>query len=106
MRRLGNTMSLHTVLMKLLSGIDDPGIRIEVSRAVNYLMYVYQAGSISESDIRRDLIEVCASVIAIKSPSTPTEEFMRRAEACADEILNAFRVETLSRRLASRYRAT
>lgn len=97
-------MSLQAKILNLVSGIDDPTIRIEVSRTIYYLFSVYQSGKVPEENIVQDLYEICLTVIVNKHPELSQEEAKNRAKQLAHEILNAFRIETMLRRTIGRLR--
>ncbi len=92
-------MSYHQKLLSLLSGIDDPTIRMEVFRTVAFLYEVYTSGQASEDEIASDLFEVVYNVIAVKHPELTEEEAKKKAEQFVKEILQAFRLESMSRRI-------
>jgi len=96
-------MSLQAKILNLLSGISDPGIRMEVSKTIMFLFNVYRSGVASEDDIKSDLVEICTTVIAEKEPTLSPEEIKKKAEKMAQEILNAFKLESITRRAMTKY---
>lgn len=96
-------MSLQAKILNLLSGIDDPGIRIEISRTIYYLYNVYKNNIASEESIKNDLMEICLLIVQEKEPALSPEDQKKKAEKLANEILNAFKLETLTRRKLLRY---
>ncbi|RLC76724.1 MAG: hypothetical protein DRJ03_28090 [Chloroflexi bacterium] len=96
-------MSLQAKILNLLSGIDDPGIRIEISRTIYYLYNVYKNNIASEESIKNDLMEICLLIVQEKEPTLSPEDQKKKAEKLANDILNAFKLETLTRRKILRY---
>ena len=92
-------MPAHEKILSLLSGIDDPSIRLEVLRTVQYLYEVYASGQASEDEIRNDLIEVLLTVITAKHPELTQEEARKMAEEMANSIMIDFKMTTMTRRL-------
>lgn len=98
-------MSLQAKVLNLLSGITDPMIRMDVSSTIYYLMDVYASGSASEEEVRRSLFEICLDVIRFTRPDLVEEEAREQANKFVDELIAAFRIETLRRRVATSFRS-
>jgi len=96
--------SLQAKILNLLSGIDDPGIRIEISRTIYYLFQVFQSRPELEDQIKHDLLEICFTVYQYRFPDRTVEELKNMADKCADDILRAFRIESMMRRVVTRTR--
>jgi len=96
-------MSLQAKILNLISGIDDPGLRIEISRTIYYLYNVYVSGAAPEESIRNDLIEICTLIVSEKEPTLLPDEQKKKAEKLANELLNAFKLESMSRRTIAKY---
>ena len=98
-------MSVRAKILNLLSGITDPAIRIDVSSTIFYLMDIYASGSAKEEEIKRALFEICFDVIRATRPDLIEEEARQEAQKQADELMSAFRMETLRRRVSASFRA-
>jgi len=98
-------VSVRAKILNLLSGITDPLIRVDVASTINYLMDIYASGSAKEEEIKRSLFEICFDVIRATRPELIEEEAREEAKKLADELIGAFRMETLRRRVSVRFRA-
>lgn len=98
-------MSVRAKVLNLLSGITDPAIRIDVSSTIFYLMDVYASGSAKEAEIKQSLFEICFDVIRATRPDLIEEEAREEAQKMADELMSAFKMETLRRRVSASFRA-
>ncbi len=96
-------MSLQAKILNLLSGIDDPGIRIEISRTIYFLFNIYKNNMAPEESIKNDLMEICLLIVQTKEPTLSPEEQKKKAEKLAEDIMNAFKLETLTRRKLLQY---
>lgn len=93
--------SLHQMVLNLISGIDDPSIRVEVSRTIFYLYNIYASG-VEESEVRDGLEDVVRTVLRAKFPDMEKEEFKAMVKRTVDEFMQAFRLTTMLRRTISR----
>ena len=98
-------MSLRAKVLNLLSGVTDPVIRVDVSSTIFYLADIYASGSAKEAEIKQSLFEICFDVIRATRPDLIEEEARQEAQKMADELMSAFRTETLRRRISTRFRA-
>ena len=97
-------MSYHAVIMDLLSGIDDPGVRMEVTNSLYFLKNVFSTGKVPEDQIRDDIYDIVVDVLRLKMPMATEEEIDRTAKEYVEKIMQAIRLETLSTRLLQRRR--
>ena len=97
-------MSLQAKVVSLLSGIADPATRIDIASTIHYLFELYVTGGAREEDIRRSLVEICIDVLTYSRPELTFPERKEKAEQLADEFIRAFRIESLHRRMVSRFR--
>jgi len=94
--------TVNNILMSLLSGIDDPEIRVEVMRTVYFLQQAYASGAVDENQIRSDLKEICETIIKAKDPLVDPETLKMQAEELAERILEAFRLQSSFARIRRR----
>ena len=97
-------MSLADNIQSLIAGISDTGVRLEVARTINYLKSVYLSGKVPEEEIREALFEVCLTVINYKEPFLDPAERKKKAHQLADQILNSIKMESLHRRMQTKFR--
>jgi len=97
-------LSLQARIINLIAGITDPMVRIDVASTVNYLFSVYTDGTISESEARNALREVCTDVVSVMYPEFTEEEIRKRVALMVDEFMRAFKLESTMRRMLSRFR--
>jgi len=97
------TLRLNDLVINLLAGIDDPSVRMEVSKSIYYLYYVYIANPGQESEIKKDLIEICETVFSVKAPDLPAEKIREKAKEYANRLIAAFRLERMYSRVAMKF---
>jgi len=97
-------MSLHAKLLNLLSGIDDPSIRIEISKTIFYLYNVYASGGASEDDIRNDLVEIATMIVEEKNPTLSPDDKKKLVETIVNDLLRAFKMESMMKRSMMKYK--
>lgn len=97
-------MSLQAKILDLISGFNDPTLRVDVSATINYLFQLYASGSAAEDRIRDSVYEVCYDVIRAKAPDLTDEEVRERARQMTEEFMRAFRLESALRRTMARVR--
>ena len=95
--------SIQSVVMSLLSGVDDPEIRMEVMRTIYFLFQVYKTGRVADEAILNDLFDICYRVIRAKHPDLTKEEATERARRMAEELLESFRLQTMFSRTTARF---
>ena len=94
--------TVQQVMMNLLSGIEDTEVRMEVARTLMYLSYVYASGRVPEEEVEKSVYEVVHTVLKIKHPELDPEELKRRVKKWVEEVMDAFRTQSLFRRIAVR----
>ena len=97
-------MSLQAKILNLLSGISDPGIRMEISKTIFYLYNVYVSGSVPEEEIRNDLREICTLVISEKEPTLSPDELKKKVDKMVDDLIRAFKLESMTRRTMLKFK--
>ena len=90
------------IVQSLLSGVDDPTIRIEVARTINYLRIAYMHGA-PEDQILNDLYEVCLTVIRLTKPELTDEQAKEKAMEFAQRLLDSFKLGSLLKRTMPRF---
>ena len=96
-------MSLEVKIHNLIADITDPSVRIDIASTLYYLADVYASGKANEDEIRDSLLDICATVIGLKEAGLTHDEIMKKARAMVEELMRAFRAETMRRRTLSRY---
>jgi len=96
-------MSLTQKIQALVSGIDDPRMRMDVASTITFLADLYGNGRISREDLARDLYDICVDVLRASNPELLDEEIAERARILADELLQAIRLSRLAQRTIYRY---
>lgn len=99
-------MRLRDVIIELLSGIDDPAIRMDVANTITFLANVYRSGRAEEAEILNDLREIAITVLALKEPNLSTDELRDKAYEIADKMMRSIKSESLFLRLSRRYATT
>jgi len=97
-------MALQVKILSLISGIDDPAVRMDISATVNYLLQVYTSGRVKEDEVRDSLYEVFVDVLRVKSPELTDEEIKKKARELVEEFIASFRLESMTRRTYARFR--
>ncbi len=97
-------MGLQEKILSLMKGIDDPAMRMEVFRSIQFLFEVYTTGEVSEEEILDDLVDIAATVLSMKHPEKTEEQIMEEAKKLAGELMAHFRAETITRRLLAKRR--
>lgn len=98
-------MSLMSKVRALISGIDDPKVRLDVAQTINFLAGLYSIGRINDNQLKDDLFEICSDVISYSNPELDAEEIRRRASAVAEELYKSIRIERVSHRIGVRYQS-
>lgn len=94
--------TVQQVILNLISGLDDATLRMEVARTMMYLFHVYTSGQVDESQIKQSVMEVVRDVIKYLHPELAPEELKRIVGEKTEEIMHAFRMQTMFRRVAVR----
>jgi len=95
---------LNELILNLVAGIDDPGVRLDIANTIRYLYSVYMSKPELEPDIRDSLYEVAYTVVTMKFPFESEDERKKRAKKIADEIFQAFKMESMYIRSIKRFR--
>jgi hypothetical protein len=91
-------MAYHELLMKLMEGITDAGVRTDIITAFSYMVEAYRLGRIDDDRLKRDLRELCLDVLAVKYPTRDIEELRGEAEAWAEKLYRAVKALTVRER--------
>jgi len=97
-------MSLESLILELLEGIDDAATRTSIASTINFLADVYTLGKASMKEIRKDLMEVVTSVYEAKYPDYPPEQIRAMAEEMVNKMLAAIRMKAMARLALRQYR--
>jgi len=88
-------MSLQAKILSLISGIDDPEIRMEIARTIYFLFDVFRSGNVKEDEIYQALFDVALTVVNYKEPFLPDDEKRKKAGQIADELYSMFKMQSL-----------
>ena len=91
-------MAYHELLLKLMEGITDAGVRADIVTAFSYIVEAYRSGRIDDDRLRRDLNELCLDVLAVKYPTKDIEELKSEAEEWSEKLYRAVKVLTVRER--------
>jgi len=97
-------MSLARRITNLIAGVTDPMVRMDIASTINYLFSIYADGTAPEDRIRDALYEILMDVLTATKPELTIEEIRDKARILVDEFMSAFKLESLSRRIRTRYR--
>lgn len=92
-------MSLHTLIMNLISGITDPSARIDISSTIMFLRDLYIDGRLSDEELRNELREVISTILDYTHPELIGEEKRARVENEVDMFVKAIKFETMRARI-------
>jgi hypothetical protein len=95
-------MAYHELLMKLMEGITDAGVRADIVTAFSYMVEAYRLGRIDDNRLRRDLNELCLDVLAVKYPTKDVEELRREAEEWAGKLYRVIKAMAVRERTLAR----
>ena len=91
-------MAYHELIMKLMEGITDAGVRADIVTAFSYMVEAYRLGRIDDDRLRRDLNELCLDVLAVKYPTKDVEELKSEAEEWAGKLYRAVKAMAVRER--------
>lgn len=94
--------TVQQVILNLLSGIEDPEIRMEVSRTIMYLAYVYASGKVRDDEVYDAVFDVTLTLTKLRHPELDPKEQRKIAKQLADEVMEAFRLQSMFKRTAVR----
>jgi len=90
--------------MSLISELTDPVLRIDVASTIQYVFSLFSSGDINEAQAKDTLFDVCRDVLRETKPTLTDVEIKKKAATMADEFIKAFKVESVRRRVMSRFR--
>jgi hypothetical protein len=91
-------MAYHELIIKLMEGITDAGVRADIVTAFSYIVEAYRSGRIDDDRLRRDLRELCLDVLAVKYPTRSVEELRGEAEEWAEKLYRVIKVMVVRER--------
>ena len=94
--------TVQQVILNLISGLDDASLRMEVAKTMMYLFNVYATGRADESEVKQSVMEVVRDVLKYLHPELAPEELKKMVKERTEEIMHAFRMQTIFRRTAVR----
>lgn len=97
-------MSLHNLIMSLISDLRDPTIRIDIASTINYIYSLFSSGNINENQARDAIYDVIVDVLRATRFDMTDEEIKKKAASLTDDFIKAFRIESIRRRVSSRLR--
>jgi hypothetical protein len=92
------SVAYHELLLKLMEGITDAGVRTDIITAFSYMVEAYRLGRIDDERLKRDLNELCLDVLAVKYPTKDIEELRGEAEAWAEKLYRVIKVMAVRER--------
>jgi len=98
-------MSLRVKILRLLSDIDDPSLRLEISRTIMFLFEVWRSGNASEEEVLSSLYEIAYTVVSYKEPLLMEEDKRNKAREIAEDLMRSFKMESLFPRMFRKMRA-
>jgi len=97
-------MSLQSLILSLISDIDDPAVRMDVASTIVFLKDLYLSGAMGAEQLKSELKEVALTVIDALHPELLPEEREKKAEEMASQMARAIKLETLRARAFSKHR--
>jgi hypothetical protein len=79
-------VAYHQLLLKLMDGITDIGVRADIVAAFSYIVEAYKLGKIDDGRLRHDLNELCLDILSVKHPTKDVEELRGEAEEWAEKL--------------------
>jgi len=99
-------MSLHNLITSLISSLKDPVARMDIASTIRYIFDVFSSGGANENQVRDALYDVIVDVLSATRFDLTDEEIKKKAASLTDEFIRAFRVESVRRRVLSKFRPT
>ncbi len=96
-------MSVTSIILSLIDGIEDPADRIEIARTINLIYQAFSKGQATEEEVRKDLLDIVKTVLRIKNPLLPKEEINQRANEIVENLLLAFKPRRFGRHTFRKY---
>jgi hypothetical protein len=97
-------LSVALKVKALTAALPDPASAMNVASTINFLFNLFSNGKINEEDLRRDLRDICRTVLNITNPDLTEEDVRKRVEVVVDELVESMKIESLSRRVMARFR--
>jgi len=97
-------LSVALKVKTLMAALPDPASAMNVASTINFLFNLFSNGKINEEDLRRDLRDICRTVLNITNPDLTEEDVRKRVEVVVDELVESMKIESLSRRVMARFR--
>jgi len=97
-------LSLQAKILKLIAGVTDPTVRIDVASTINYVFGIYVDGTIDEREARNALRDICMDVVSATYPELTEEEVRKKVSSMVEEFMRAFKLESSMRRMLGRFR--
>jgi len=89
---------VREILIKLLDGILDPGIRADITATLSMLIGRYSAGILGDDKLRKALNELCFDILSSKDPLKDADLVREEAKAWAEKLYHAIRFATMRSR--------
>ena len=96
-------MSLQALVLSLVSGIDDPKVRMDICSTIYFLRDLYLEGKITEGQLRKDLMDIVTTIISAKHPELLPDEVKKKAERVVADIIRSYKLSTLRVSVIKRY---
>jgi len=98
-------VSLQAIVLSLISDIDDPAVRMDISSTIYFLRDVYLDGKLGEEELRKELREIVNTVLSATHPELLPEERKKRVDDLVNQLMRAIKLSTLRIRALSRFRS-
>lgn len=89
-------MRLEDYILNLVSGIDDPAIRISIARTIHMMRDALAFGKADEKEVLKDLTALVYEVINLKEPFIPEEEKKEKAKKIANAMIKALKMSSMN----------
>lgn len=96
--------SLDQLVIKLIEGIYDAKVRMDIASIVYGMRDSYASGQIDDEELKNDLILFCTDVYQTKYIDKEVEELRDQIEDCAKRLFRAIKLETIRARFFERLR--
>jgi hypothetical protein len=96
--------SLDQLIIKLIDGIYDAKIRMDVVTIVYSMRDNYAGGQVGDEELKNDLILFCTDIYQTKYIDKEVEELKDQIEDCAQKLFRAIKLETIRARFFARLR--
>jgi len=90
--------------MSLISDLKDPVARMDIASTINYVYSIFSSGHANENQVRDTLYDIIVDVLRATRFDLTDEEIKKKAASLTDEFIKAFRVESVRRRVMSRFK--